>query len=136
MAPGILLLSALMAWTALGANAAFAESDLAAGKKVFKRCLVCHTDVEGKHKTGPTLHKVLGRPAGQAEGFRYSPAYVRAGKEGLVWSDETLFQYLRNPKKFLRGFLKDPKVKSRMTMKYFREKDRRNVIEYMKSLDE
>lgn len=136
MAPGILLLSALMAWTVLGANAAFAEGDLAAGKKVFKRCLVCHTDVEGKHKTGPTLHKVLGRPAGQAEGFRYSSAYVRAGKEGLVWSDETLFQYLRNPKKFLRGFLKDPKVKSRMTMKYFREKDRRNVIEYMKSLDE
>lgn len=136
MAPGILLLSALMAWTALGANAVFAESDLAAGRKVFKRCLVCHTDVEGKHKTGPTLHKVLGRPAGQAVGFRYSPAYLRAGKEGLVWSDETLFQYLRNPKKFLRGFLKDPKVKSRMTMKYFREKDRRNVIEYMKSLDE
>ena len=136
MAPGILLLSALMAWTVLGVNAASAENDLAAGKKVFKRCLVCHTDVAGKHKTGPTLHKVLGRPAGQAEGFRYSSAYVRAGKEGLVWSDETLFQYLRNPKKFLRGFLKDPKVKSRMTMKYFREKDRRNVIEYMKSLDE
>lgn len=134
MVPTVFLLSAFLAWAAVGANAAFAEGDLAAGKKVFKRCLVCHTDVEGKHKTGPTLHKVLGRAAGTAKGFRYSPAYVRAGKEGLVWKEETLFEYLRHPKKFLRKFLKDPKVKSRMTMKYFKEKDRRNVIEYMKSL--
>ncbi|MDE0029889.1 MAG: c-type cytochrome [Deltaproteobacteria bacterium] len=134
MVRGVFLLSAALAWAALGANAAFAEGDVAAGKKVFKRCLVCHTDVEGKHKTGPTLHEVLGRAAGTAKGFRYSPAYVRAGKEGLVWKDETLFEYLRHPKKFLRKFLKDPKVKSRMTMKYFKEKDRRDVIEYMKSL--
>lgn len=134
MVPTVFLLSAFLAWAAVGAGAAFAAGDLAAGKKVFKRCLVCHTDVEGKHKQGPTLHKVLGRPAGQAKGFKYSPAYVRAGKQGLVWNEETLFQYLRHPKKFLRKFLKDPKVKSRMTMKYFKEKDRRNVIEYMKSL--
>lgn len=134
MRPFVLLLSAFLAWTAAGANAAFAEDNLAAGKKVYKRCLVCHADVEGKHKTGPTLHKVLGRSAGTAEGFRYSAAYVRAGKQGLVWNEETLFQYLRHPKKFLRKFLRDPKVKSKMTMKYFREKDRRNVIEYMKSL--
>jgi len=134
MLPSVVVLSAVLAWAALGTSAAFAEGDLAAGKKVFKRCLVCHTDVEGKHKTGPTLHKVLGRSAGTAKGFRYSTAYVRAGKEGLVWNDETLFEYLRHPKKFLRKFLKDPKVKSRMTMKYFKKKDRRNVIEYMKSL--
>ena len=134
MVPVVLLLSAFLTWAAAGANAAFAEGDLAAGKKVFKRCLVCHTDVEGKHKTGPTLHKVLGRPAGTAKGFRYSPAYILAGKQGLVWNEEHLLQYLKNPKKYLRRFLKDPKVKSRMTMKYFREKDRRNVIEYMKSL--
>ena len=134
MVPGVFLLSAVLAWAVLGAHAALAEGDLAAGKKVFKRCLVCHTDVEGKHKTGPTLHKVLGRPAGTAKGFRYSPAYVRAGEQGLVWNEEHLLQYLKNPKKYLRKFLKDPKVKSKMTMKYFREKDRRNVIEYMKSL--
>ncbi len=134
MVPFVFLLSAFLAWTAVGTSMAFAEGDLAAGKKVFKRCLVCHTDVEGKHKTGPTLHKVLGRPAGTAKGFRYSAAYVRAGKQGLVWNEEHLLQYLKNPKKYLRKFLKDPKVKSKMTMKYFREKDRRNVIAYMKSL--
>ena len=135
MLRGAFLLSVILAWAALTAGQAFAEGNVAAGKKVFKRCLVCHTDVEGKHKQGPTLHKVLGRPAGQAKGFKYSPAYVRAGGQGLVWNEKTLFQYLRHPKKFLRKFLKDPKVKSRMTMKYFKEKDRRNVIEYMKSLD-
>ena len=134
MVPTILLSFAFLAWTAAGTSVAFAEGDLGAGKKVFKRCLVCHTDVEGKHKTGPTLHKVLGRPAGTAKGFRYSAAYVRAGKRGLIWNEEHLLQYLKNPKKYLRKFLKDPKVKSKMTMKYFREKDRRNVIEYMKSL--
>ncbi len=134
MLRGAFLLSVILAWAALTAGQAFAEGDVAAGKKVFKRCLVCHTDVEGKHKQGPTLHEVLGRAAGTAKGFKYSPAYVRAGKQGLVWKDETLFEYLRHPKKFLRKFLKDPKVKSRMTMKYFKAKDRHNVIEYMKSL--
>ena len=92
MLRGAFLLPVILAWAALTAGQAFAEGDAAAGKKVFKRCLVCHTDVEGKHKQGPTLHKVLGRAAGTAKGFRYSPAYVRAGKQGLVWSDETLFR--------------------------------------------
>ena len=136
MVRGAFLLSAVLLLTAPSVPPALAQGDAAAGKKIFKRCLVCHPAQAGKHKVGPTLHKLYGRTAGRAEGFKYSPAYVRAGNQGLVWNEENLFQYLRHPKKFLRGFLKDPKVKSRMTMKYFKAKDRRNVIEYLKSLSE
>ena len=136
MRTGPLLCVAILTVAAFGANPALAQGDADAGKKVFKRCLVCHTLEEGKHKTGPSLHNILGQTAGRVKGFKYSPAYVQAGDKGLVWDEATLFQYLRHPSKFLRGFLEDPKARSRMVMKYRKEQDRRNVIEYMKSLGE
>ena len=136
MVRGAFLFPAILASMAVAAGPAFAQGDVAAGEKFAKRCVVCDTFEKGKHKVGPSLYKVYGRPAGRAEGFKYSPAYTRAGNQGLVWNEETLFQYLRNPKKFLRAFLKDRKVKSRMTMKYFKAAHRRNIIAYLKSLSE
>ncbi len=136
MVRGAFLFSAILTSVAGVAGPAFAEGDVAAGEKFAKRCVVCHTFEKGKHKVGPSLYKVYGQPAGRAEGFKYSPAYTQAGNQGLVWNEETLFQYLRNPKKFLRAFLENPKVKSRMVMKYFKAADRRNIIAYLKSLSE
>ena len=89
----------------LAAPALAQDADLAAqGEKLFRRCAVCHKLEEGATSAaGPSLHGVIGRTAGTEEGFDYSPAMVEAGANGLVWTDETLFEYLANPKAMVKG---------------------------------
>ncbi|MBW0157390.1 c-type cytochrome [Sedimentimonas flavescens] len=85
--------------------AAPAEVDpalVAAGETVFKKCKACHKVGEGaKHATGPSLNGVVGRKAGGADGFKYSPAMIAAGDAGMVWDHETIGAYLKDPKGFV-----------------------------------
>lgn len=49
---------------------------------------------------GPNLGGLFGRTSGTTEGFSYS----KANKEkGVAWSEETLYDYLLNPKKYIPG---------------------------------
>jgi cytochrome c len=49
---------------------------------------------------GPNLGGLFGRVSGTTEGFAYS----KANKEkGVTWSEETLYDYLLNPKKYIPG---------------------------------
>ncbi|MBV9860609.1 MAG: cytochrome c family protein [Alphaproteobacteria bacterium] len=87
----------LAALPAKGASAA----DVEAGKNAFARCRVCHTLAAGAGSTvGPNLHGVYGRKAGTAEGFRYSEAMKASG---IVWDDDTLAHFLRDPKGTVPG---------------------------------
>ena len=52
---------------------------------------------------GPHLNNVIGRAAGTAEGYKYSPAMSEAGKGGLAWDEENLKAYLTNPKGLIKG---------------------------------
>ena len=52
------------------------------------------------HSPGPNLNGVIGRKTGQAAGFAYTAANV--GK-GITWGDDTLDEYLTNPKKYIPG---------------------------------
>jgi cytochrome c len=89
----------------LAAPAFAQDADLVEdGEKVFRRCAACHQIGEGaESKVGPPLEGVIGRTAGTFEGFKYSDAMVEAGAGGLVWNDETLHEYLENPKTMVKG---------------------------------
>jgi cytochrome c len=49
---------------------------------------------------GPNLSGLFGRQTGQAAGYSYSTANIN---KGITWSEETLFEYLENPKKYIPG---------------------------------
>ncbi|TVY86182.1 Cytochrome c [Lachnellula willkommii] len=76
--------------------------DAKKGANLFKtRCAQCHTLGEGEgNKIGPNLHGLFGRHTGQVEGFSYTDANKA---KGIEWNNDTLFEYLENPKKYIPG---------------------------------
>jgi cytochrome c len=96
------LLAALIG--ALGFNvvtyAAIAAGDPVAGSRVFARCAICHTAEPGKHKVGPSLFNLIGRPAGTAPGYSYSAPMHDLDK---IWDAFSLDEYLVNPKAMVPG---------------------------------
>ena len=115
----VALASALMV-----ASASTIAADAKKGKKVFKKCKVCHSIKEGKkHKQGPNLYGVFGRTSGTAEGFKkYSDAMKEAA---IVWDEETIRAYISDPK----GYIPKNKMAFNGVKK---EKDRDNLIAYLK----
>ncbi|MDA0701888.1 MAG: c-type cytochrome [Proteobacteria bacterium] len=120
----------------LPAGTALADGDAAAGEKVFKKCMSCHTVEAGKTKaTGPNLLGVVGRKAGTAD-YKYSDALIQAGEGGLVWTPEALDDYIEDPKEFLAAQLgiDKSKVKNKMAFKLKKDDQRADVIAYLSSL--
>jgi cytochrome c len=79
----------------------FHTSKAQEGRTVFVQvCGACHASDPNRHKIGPSLFGVVGRPAGSLAGFGYSDAMKGAA---LTWNDETLDRYLADPKSFVRG---------------------------------
>ena len=98
------VLIAFAALSVLATSAAFAEGDIKKGKKVFKKCKACHAIGEGaKSKVGPPLTNIFGRKAASFEGFNYSKAMKAKAEEGLVWNEETLAEFVKGPKRYVKG---------------------------------
>ena len=101
------------------ANAA----DPVKGKKVFKKCVACHSLEEGKNKIGPPLNNLLGRKAGSVDGYKYSKAMKNSG---VVWDEESLDKFITKPRKFI------PKTK--MSFRGIKKKSLRDdLISFLKN---
>lgn len=110
-----------------GLGALLASADLAAGKKLAKKCTACHTvDSGGKNKIGPPLWDIVGRDIGGVEGFRYSGALANMGG---AWGYEELDGFIEKPKAFASG--------TKMSFSGIKsETDRANLIAYLRSLSD
>lgn len=76
-------------------------ADVNAGKAVFNRCKICHRlEADAPSPVGPNLHGLFGRKAGTLAGFNYSEAMKNSG---VVWDEDSLTKYLRDPKGFMPG---------------------------------
>ena len=96
------------------------------GASIFKaKCATCHTSNDGgPNKSGPNLFGVMGRSSGQATGFTYTSANKSSG---VTWDNESMFAFLTNPKKFIKG--------TNMAFPGFKkEQDRADVIAYLNTL--
>ena len=109
------------------APAAAAGGDVEAGKKVFKKCKVCHFPDKKKNKIGPYLIGIVGRKVASVEGFKYSDAMKAAAGHLDSWTEDNLKAYLADPRKFI------PKNKMSFTgLK--KAGDVASVIAYLKTL--
>ena len=100
--------------------------DAAAGAKLFKaKCATCHTANDGgPNKQGPNLWGVMGRQSGLVAGFKYTAANKGSG---ITWNNQTMFDYLANPKKYIKG--------TNMAFPGFKkEQDRADVVAYLNTM--
>ena len=71
------------------------------GAAELQKCKICHAlDEAGGNRAGPNLHGVFGRKAGTAAGFDASDAMKNSG---VVWDENTLAKFLRDPKEAVPG---------------------------------
>ena len=104
----------------------YPAGDAEKGAKVFKKCVSCHMiGDKAKNRVGPHLNNIIGREIAVLEDYRYSKAMKAHVEKEPVWSEAALDAYLANPRKAVKG--------TRMSFAGLRkEKDRHDVIEYMK----
>ncbi|BGP49400.1 hypothetical protein JCM10450v2_005289 [Rhodotorula kratochvilovae] len=95
--------------------------DAAKGANLFKtRCAQCHTTEAGG--VGPNLHGVFGRQSGSVESYSYTEANKKAA---VHWDENTMFDYLENPKKYIPG--------TKMAFAGLKKaKDRNDLITFLK----
>ena len=78
-----------------------AKGDVAGGKKVFKKCVACHSiNKDGANKIGPTLYNVVGRQVGDVSNYKYSKALAGYKK---TWTFDELNGFLIKPAKWIKG---------------------------------
>ncbi len=102
-----------------------AEPEFERGKKLFKKCIHCHTyKKEQPHRIGPNLYGMFGRKAGAIADFEFSPAWKNAT---FLWTDQTLNTYLKAPHEMIPN--------NRMPFDGLsRAEDRHALIVYMRKI--
>ncbi|WP_170326234.1 c-type cytochrome [Ruegeria arenilitoris] len=127
-----LIPTALTLTIALASHAA-AAGDPAKGEKLYNRCSSCHAIIKDGEVlvkggiTGPNLFGVVGRVAGAENDYRYGSErlpvgmftddMIRAGEEGLVWTEENISAYSQDPIGFIQEYLDDETARPNMSVK-------------------
>ena len=94
------------------------------GATLFKQqCATCHTTNPSEPvRQGPSLFRIVGRPAGKVDGFHYS-----AAKADFVWDEASLDAWLTNPQQMIPGAV--------MAYRQAKPETRAAVIAYLKELN-
>lgn len=101
------------------AAATEAKGDPVRGEQLYQQCAACHT--LQANAAGPMHCQLVGRAAGSVQGFEYSQAMKESG---LVWSAQTLDEFLTSPFTYVTG--------TKMGFAGFSEAaDRADVIAYL-----
>ena len=109
------LCTVLLAGLPLAAQAQSA----ARGKTLFEsRCTACHS--LDANRVGPALQTVVGRKAGTAKDYDYSPALADATHR---WSRQMLLAWLTNPEDVVPG--------QRMGFQVEEAADREDIVAYL-----
>jgi cytochrome c len=114
-----------------GARMAAAQMPLPAprppdGATLFKQqCATCHTtNLSDPIRQGPSLFKIVGRRAGSADGFPYSPGFAKAD---FVWDEAKLDAWLTNPQQIIPSAV--------MAYRQSKPETRAAIIAYLKELN-
>lgn len=99
-------------------------ADIQAGKIIFVKCALCHTNEPGKNKIGPSLFGIVGRKSASLTNYNYSDAMKSFNH---TWTPQTLDVYLTNPHAEVPG--------TKMIFPGIKDKtDRENLIAYLETL--
>ena len=102
------------------------RADASTGSLVFKKaCEICHSLVDGRTTSGPSLGGIVGRRAASLPNFNYS-----SGLKALdvTWTRENLDRWLQNPMEMVPGTMMSfPGLKS--------VEERKALIEYLAKPD-
>lgn len=99
------------------------------GEDAFNRqCAPCHVTERQKAYVwlGPDLRGIFNAPAGKREGYEYSGAFRRFAP-GVIWNEDNLDTWIRHA----QGLVPN----SRMLVKIPDAKQRRIIIDYLKTYD-
>jgi cytochrome c len=96
------------------------------GATLFKQqCATCHfTKLSEPVRQGPSLFRIVGRPAGKVDGFHYSAGFAKAD---FAWDDAKLDVWLANPEAIIPNAIiayRQPKAETRAA-----------IIAYLKELN-
>ena len=96
----------------------YKSADHAYGVQLAMQCRACHSFEPGEPSiSGPNLHGVFGRAAGDVDGYPYSRALSEAD---FIWTPEALDAWLAQPTRFLPG--------NRMAYPGLRKQEDRNAV--------
>jgi cytochrome c len=115
----------VLALTTLNAHAA-PPPKLPRGEAQFRAyCIGCHSI--GCNRGGPKLQGIFGRAAGTIDDFKFYSESLK--KSGIVWTDESIDTFLRDPGKLVPG------TGMAVIGRIDSARDRREIIAFLKRQD-
>jgi len=144
------LFAPILAFALVISSQVLAAGDPAKGEKLYNRCSSCHAIIKDGEVlvkggiTGPNLYGVVGRPAGTETDYlngserlpigMFTDAMIRAGQDGLIWTQDNIAAYSEDPIGFIQNYLNDESVRPNMSVKL--KKGAEDIAAYLATFNE